>query len=98
MQILELYSIRDEKGENFHRPVFMSNEASALREFSLLINDETNRTLFTTNPQDFKLYHLGTFNDNTGTIIALPIPKLVADGLSVKITKAPNQKEKNVKS
>lgn len=70
-----IYSIYDDKAQIFATPFYMHNDAMATRAFVNLVQDE-NSTV-SRNPEDYRLYHLGTFNDQDGVHQSLEIPKLL---------------------
>ena len=64
---LEVYSVFDEKAECFGTPFFTNNDSLARRMFNDLANDP-NSTLYR-HPEDFKLYHIGTFDNETSELV-----------------------------
>lgn len=62
---LEMLSIRDVKMQAFMTPFFSINLAVAVRLFADAVNDPV--STMHKNPDDFSLYHLGTFQDGTGS-------------------------------
>ena len=77
---LEIFSIFDDKARTFATPFFMQNDQMALRAFNDLVSDPN--TTIARNPDDYKLYSVGTFDDQTGFITKKEIPEY--------ITSAPN--------
>lgn len=74
--IYPVYAIRDFK-TGFLQPVCEVNEASAVRNFSsaVLSND---KGLFFTNPGDYALYHIGSYDTDSGVIDSLvPVTEVV---------------------
>lgn len=61
---LRLYSIYDEKAEQFSPPQVYHNDMLALRAFEGLVNDD--KTLINTYPEDFSLYYIGNLGDSDG--------------------------------
>lgn len=74
--IKNLYVIRDNIAEVFHKPFEEHNNQSAIRSFSQACNENPNKN-------DFTLYHIGAFDDNSGELIA-STPIKVYSGLEVK--------------
>ena len=66
--ILVICSVRDTAAEVFGRPIVVNTRAQAMRSFT----DEANRKEpgndLANHPDDFILYQLGFFDDNTGEI------------------------------
>lgn len=77
-----IVSMYDSVAEVFARPIFVANEAVAVRS----LRDEVN------NPQseialhyrDYALYRVGEFDDSVGTILAESIPTLICRADSLK--------------
>lgn len=64
MVLLRLYSIYDEKAEQFSPPQVYHNDMLALRAFEGLVNDD--KTLINSYPEDFSLYYVGNLGDING--------------------------------
>lgn len=64
--ILNLFAIRDDKANAYLAPFAMPTQGQALRAFSDLTNDSQS-TIYK-HPEDYRLYLLGTFDDDTGTL------------------------------
>lgn len=61
---LRLYSIYDNKAEQFSPPQVYHNDMLALRAFEGLVNDD--KMLINTYPEDFSIYYLGNIGDSDG--------------------------------
>lgn len=61
---LRLYSIYDNKAEQFSPPQVYHNDMLALRAFEGLVNDD--KTLINSYPEDFSLYYVGNLGDSDG--------------------------------
>lgn len=69
---LKMYSIRDAKSEVFNPPFFNKTHGEAERNFQMLCNDEkSNVAKF---PEDYDLYYLGSYDDNSGKCAPLDSP------------------------
>ena len=77
--ILKMFSIHDEKAVAYITPFFMHNEMMATRQFKNMLTDE-NATI-SKNPEDYSLWYLGEFDDNSGELI--PDRKLLLSGNSL---------------
>jgi hypothetical protein len=64
--IQNAYSIKDAKANVFSAPFFSINDQVALRSFQQAQNDPN--TTINQNPQDFSLYRLATFDDQSGEL------------------------------
>lgn len=66
MSKLQVFEIYDLKGLYYDRPFFMKSKGDALREWQTVANDES--TKMGKFPEDFCLYHIGEFDEQTGKI------------------------------
>lgn len=64
MVLLRLYSIYDEKAEQFSPPQVYHNDMLALRAFEGLVNDD--QMLINSYPEDFSIYYVGNLGDSDG--------------------------------
>lgn len=62
MQVLEVFSFYDSAVEAYMPPFYMKSKGEALRVFSDLVNDKSHG--FSKHPEDFTLFHLGSWNDS----------------------------------
>lgn len=65
---LNIYTIRDSKVLAYATPFFMPTNGAALRAFSDHVNDPS--TPVNKHPEDYELWHLGSFDDQDGTVTA----------------------------
>lgn len=63
---MKIYSIYDDKAEIYNRPWFQVNEATARRTCQDLLGRQD--TEFGNHPEDFVLFELGEYDDQTGMI------------------------------
>jgi hypothetical protein len=61
---LRLYSIYDDKAEQFSPPQVYHNDMLALRAFQGIVNDD--KMLIKKYPEDFSLYYVGNIGDSDG--------------------------------
>lgn len=80
--VLKAYSVRDAKSEIFHPPMYKSTHGEAERMFHELVNDE--KSTLNKFPEDFDLYHLGEYNDQTGIFSSLDTPQHIIKAVQVK--------------
>ncbi|AXL15422.1 nonstructural protein [Microviridae sp.] len=59
-----VFSIYDSKAEAFLPPFILPKKAMALRTFSDCVNSDSHQ--FGSNPEDYTLFELGSFNDESG--------------------------------
>jgi len=77
-------SIRDIKAETYAQPWFVVSEAVAVRSFTDLVNNQERGGTMFTHPEDYQLFAIGEYNDNTGEIVAINPPKHLVSANSVK--------------
>ena len=63
--ILNKYTIFDTPLQAYHQDYTLETEALALRQFADMANEETQ---IAKNPEDFSLWHIGTFETTTGQL------------------------------
>lgn len=76
-----MYAIRDQL-VGFLTPSLAENDDAAIRQFSVLINQDTG-TLLASTPQYFDLYKIGEYDMDDGKLIPLKDKQLLVTGLSV---------------
>ena len=72
--MLNVYAIKDVRTEAFLKPFFVQNEAVMRRAVFDASRDENNT--MSIHPEDYQVFELGTYDDNTGEISAVP-PKFL---------------------
>lgn len=63
---LNIYAIYDVKISAYSQPYYSHTNGSALRAFADHVNDPQSQP--NKHPEDYQLFHLGTFDDQDGTI------------------------------
>lgn len=66
MTILAICAVFDTAIQAHAQPMFVSADGQATRSFTNEVNRADEKNVLYTNPNDFELYHLGLFNDETG--------------------------------
>jgi len=61
-----IYSINDNKAQAYLPPFFLHNKNIAIRHFADCVKDKNHQ--FAKNPEDYSLWEIGEFDDNTGEI------------------------------
>lgn len=85
----EVYAIRDSKAEMFHAPFLQKAKGEAERTFTQIANDpETSVGRF---PDDYDLYYIGKFDDNSGLYTTLDTPKHQLKAINVLKSKTVSQ-------
>lgn len=72
---LYMYAIRDSKAEAYAQPFFMQNDQIAVRAFMATIEDPNSKC--NKYPNDFSLYRIGDWDDNTGGLTCPLEPKFL---------------------
>lgn len=75
---IQIFSIYDSKAKVFSQAFFSPNIAVALRSFSVAVNDR--ETQLFKHPEDFSVFHIGEFDDDTGLLV--PLLPVVSLGLA----------------
>jgi hypothetical protein len=67
MTILTIVSVKDRAVDAYNRPFYVPTIGAAIRSFT----DEVNRkdSEMQAHPEDYDLYDMGTFDDQTGTFL-----------------------------
>jgi len=83
---LTLCTVKDRAADAFGRPMFVRSIGEAIRSFSDEVNRSGDDNQLYNHSDDFDLFELGEFDDNTGLFVLHEQPKLVSLGKQVKIT------------
>jgi len=78
-------AVKDRAADAFGRPLFVPSVGLAIRSFSDEVNRSDVENQMFNHSDDFDLYEIGSFDDNTGIIDCHPQPKLLSLGKSVKV-------------
>lgn len=76
--IQNIYSILDVKSGAYGVPFFAKNNSIACRSFFRLLDDPDSMCSYA--PADYRLYHVGGFDDDSGSLAPTSEPVLVFDG------------------
>ncbi len=76
---LEMFSTYDKQAKAFITPFFQPNKEMAVRAWSGACSDPT--YAFNSNPHDYSLHHVGTFDGDKGTLETKETPDLVCTAL-----------------
>lgn len=63
----KIFAIRDNKAKVYGTPFFLAEEGQAIRQFTDLANNKD--SLVGRHPQDFTLFRIGAYADNTAVLI-----------------------------
>lgn len=64
---LKVFSVFDSKAAYFGNPFYEQREASAVRAFSDAVNSNVEGNLWSKHPEDYSLFLLGEFDNETGS-------------------------------
>ena len=78
--MMEVMCVRDAAIESFGRPFFVPHVGQALREFTDEVRSTSSDSVVAKHPEDYDLYHLGTFDPKDGSFSVLDIPRRIAFG------------------
>ena len=79
-------TVKDRAADAFGRPMFVPSAGVAIRSFSDEINRNNADNQLFNHPDDFDLYELGEFDDNSGLFALHEQLKLLSLGKQVKIS------------
>lgn len=79
---LKAYSIRDAKAEIYNSPFYAKTHGEAERMFKSSTNDP--QSMICKYPEDYDLYHVATFDDNSGIFTALSTPQHIVKAVNLK--------------
>lgn len=77
---LKAFSIYDSKAFAYLPPYFMAEKGMAAREFTNAARDEKGRIGM--NPEDYFLFCIGEFDDQTGVLVPFKEPESMGSALS----------------
>lgn len=75
-----VYAIRDAKADVYLQPFFRKTHGEAERDFRTLVGDE--KSMISKYPDDYDLYYLGDYDDQTGAIERLDTPTHVVKAVN----------------
>lgn len=78
--LVQAYAVKDVQTQLFTHPYFLTNDVLAKRSFEKAVQDET--TKFNMYPEDYSLYHIGTYDVETGRMIHNDSPKQLCNATS----------------
>ncbi|QCQ84989.1 nonstructural protein [Blackfly microvirus SF02] len=85
--ILTIVATRDIKANAFAQPQFVQNIGHYMRAFSDEVNRKDENNLLWKHPEDFEIYELGKYDDNTAEFILHDKPKQLGVATNYVITK-----------
>ena len=80
MKNSKIYTILDTVSEEYSTPFYSKNDDTAKRDFYNVIDNP--ETLYGSTPKDFKLYRVGSWDNETGLINALESVQFIAEAIT----------------
>lgn len=80
--ISQIMAVRDIKMEAYNAPFTVAKVGAAIRSFTDAVNSKEGD--IAKHAKDFDLFHLGTYNDETGLIESFDQPKHILNGEAAK--------------
>lgn len=91
--IMKMFAVFDSKAATYGIPFADQRIESAIRNFSDAVNDGSNPgNLWHKHPEDFSLFEIGEFNQETGEIISNR-PKNLITASAIRSIRSPEIKE-----
>lgn len=69
---VQMFCVFDSKSEAFTLPFFKTTKGEAVRDFGDAVNDP--KSPWFRHPEDFTLFHVGEFDDQSATVASLKTP------------------------
>lgn len=82
--ITKMYTVYDSKAEAYLPPFYMQSTGLAMRSFEDTVKDQDHH--FAKHPEDYTLFEVGTFDDQTCTIETHKTPISLAKAIELCIT------------
>ena len=83
-----IVSVKDRAADVFNRPFFVPHRNVAVRDFTDEVNRSAADNQLNKHPDDFDLYFLGTFDDNTAVFSMEDQPTVLVRAKDVLISNA----------
>ena len=81
-----MYTVYDSKGKVFQRPKYARNETDVRRAVEHIVNTQAEGNLLNEYPEDFEVYSLGTFDDQTGKFTLPSAPVHICRAIDLRRT------------
>ena len=81
-------SVKDRAADVFNRPFLVPHRNVAVRDFTDEVNRAAADNPLNKHPDDFDLYILGTFDDNSGAFVMEDVPTVLVRAKDVLISNA----------
>lgn len=85
MSKIRMFALYDDAVKSYLRPFWSDHKANAQRSFRQLVNQTDNRDNMVANhPDQFTLFELGEFDEQSGVFSSHAIPLTLGNGLEYK--------------
>lgn len=83
MTTLIAVAVRDEALQAFNRPFFVNSLGLAIRSFEDECNRDSPDNPMKNHPNDFSLWHIGSYDEESGRLFSLDVPIRLCDASGV---------------
>lgn len=83
MAKVQIYSIYDKTAKTYNRPMEIINKGKAMQVFQAMVNEKEKQSDLSRWPDQFSLYHIADFDNETGKLDAFTEPQHIANGVEV---------------
>lgn len=78
--LLFVLSVRDRSADVYGQPFYSASIGGSIRSFADEINRPDPQNMLNKHPEDFDLFELGVFDDNSAQFRLLELPRQIAIG------------------
>jgi len=82
--ILKIVAMRDRAADVFAAPNFVASIGGAIRSFADEVNRKAEGNVLNAHPEDFDLFELGEYDDQSASFMLLDNPRQIAIGKDLK--------------
>lgn len=87
---MNIFAVKDMKAGIYLQPNVQRTVADAIRTWEMLANDDRSDSLIARFPNDFRLFHIGTFDPVNGRLSVLEDPSDLGSAADFKKASAQN--------
>lgn len=80
--IYNVYALRDQAAQAFLAPVLNTTDQAAIRDLANMVSQHDNSNISFA-PKDFDLYQIGTFDTDSGLVVAVSPVRMVCNAGSL---------------
>lgn len=88
--VKQIFTVYDSKAEFFFPPTMANSKGELIRSFSDLVNDTSKENQVALHPEDYVLFHLGSFDNLNAKYELFPSP--VSLGVALEFKKSNEEK------